>query len=171
MGSAGNGSVGFNGAAAFWPRRYATQSGACRGNECFNGAAAFWPRRCEIDAWLEHLARRFNGAAAFWPRRSSLRLGLTARQVRLQRGRGFLAAEITSCASPNEPPRASTGPRLFGRGDPTWASRSALRSGASTGPRLFGRGDSMPRIRFFPLTRLLQRGRGFLAAEIFRQSH
>ena len=86
--------------------------------------------------------------------------------------------------------KASTGPRLFGRGDPSgittlrgamlcfngaaafWPRRSTsasfggCRDPASTGPRLFGRGDNWICMRCHQTAMTLQRGRGFLAAEI-----
>ncbi len=112
------GKPGFNGAAPFRARRWSRRRTRCSFARGFNGAAPFRARRCRNGAALPRpFLAGFNGAAPFRARRSRKHHGLCRRG------------------------RASTGPRLLGRGDSRSARKSKTLSTASTGPRLLGRGD------------------------------
>jgi len=156
--------AGFNGAAAFRPRRRerrfvvkrnwqlqwgrglsaaetATDSPE-RGppTNCFNGAAAFRPRRQSTSGSDARKQPGFNGAAAFRPRRRD-RCGATAQDDKLQWGRGLSAAETRWCWPIVAGSNASMGPRPFGRGDVANGVSKSVVAVASMGPRPFGRGD------------------------------
>ena len=113
----------FNGAAAFQPRKFASDVwSARRAQSGFNGAAAFQPRKCYGD-------RRQHPWIAGW----------------LQWGRGLSAAEMRFARDRVQPNRAtaSMGPRPFSRGNIQLASRICrCRHHASMGPRPFSRGNA-----------------------------
>ncbi len=70
---------------------------------------------------------------------------IAACRPRLQRGRAFWGAEMDGMENvPGTPHRASTGPRLLGRGDTYEQLEADHAPDASTGPRLLGRGDALP---------------------------
>ena len=132
---------GFNGAAAWWPRKGRQPHSRYQPRRCFNGAAAWWPRKaCNTS---QHLfgRRRFNGAAAWWPRKDRKSHRCSRKCIPLQWGRGLVAAE---------------GPRAD--------ARCPIRARASMGPRLGGRGRSAGDRRHAAPVRL-QWGRGLVAAE------
>ena len=156
---------GFNGAAAFQPRKYGTRkslaelaadelqwgrgfsaaeigSPIVRGEvpiDGFNGAAAFQPRKSEHAAQTADRLIGFNGAAAFQPRK--LRVSASSDRPRrgLQWGRGFSAAEITACGGGGAllGTGASMGPRLFSRGNMSGRVKSRLQTSRFNGAAAF----------------------------------
>ena len=84
-------------------------------------------------------ARRNFGAPISYRRLSDPRVQARMEAAWLQRGRGFLAAEIRrNVARAAQSQRASTGPRLFGRGDGTFR-RALLVNGLRISLRVGGR--------------------------------
>ena len=135
----------FNGAAVFQPRKSAlTAWSPTASNAAFNGAAVFQPRKsrplARHSAWLYVPSmgpRFFNRGNDLHRRKCTARIGQpsmgprffnrgnracglpsTARQMRLQWGRGFSTAEIAVAACDRAPPvMPSMGPRFFNRGN------------------------------------------------------
>ena len=128
---------GFNGAAAFQPRKLEKLKGKWRGRivasmgprlfsrgnprggdlrgriaQRFNGAAAFQPRKPVRRSGRSSSTSRFNGAAAFQPRKPQSKGAKGRHRQRLQWGRGFSAAETGGNPTGNSP----TLPLQWGRG-------------------------------------------------------
>ena len=133
----------------------------------FNGAAAFQPRKCLRPDARPGPPSRFNGAAAFQPRKWLFTKGRKMAEMQLQWGRGLSAAEIpyhhTSTTTCNI---ASMGPRPFSRGNFVDSVNTHTTDPASMGPRPFSRGNGTPRALGCPGRSWLQWGRGLSAAEI-----
>ncbi len=109
---------------AFWGAEIQLNHPSPARNMSFNGAAPFGARRSLRGERGTGGAARFNGAAPFGARRFAT----------LEEARAFA--------------KASTGPRLLGRGDALDMQRMMEdQKLASTGPRLLGRGDSVARRR------------------------
>ena len=81
----------------------------------FNGAATFRPRKGSASTSGRGSQSGFNGAATFRPRKVALDRVLSAQGIQLQWGRDLSAAEGAQ-PEPDGAPRASMGPRPFGRG-------------------------------------------------------
>ena len=87
------GKRGFNGAAAFQPRKQLGKENVPMCPMRFNGAAAFQPRKQFIGSPYRSGVPGFNGAAAFQPRKRSRSSSWETPTAKLQWGRGFSAAE------------------------------------------------------------------------------
>ena len=155
--------IGFNGAAAGWPRKvrgggrahplpFLLQWGrgrmAAEGlwryfrhhrRSCFNGAAAGWPRKGPSRPWRRRGSWGFNGAAAGWPRKGPSPAGAKILSP-LQWGRGRMAAEGGRPGHALHAGRASMGPRPDGRGRAprggrAWLKRYGFNGAAAGWPR------------------------------------
>ncbi len=155
---------GFNGAAAFQPRKSALR----RARPRWFGGASMGPRLFSRGNPVHRLQRprgqlrlqwgrgfsaaeirstatsstvastRFNGAAAFQPRKWLGRPTREPARRKLQWGRGFSAAEIFSThPEPARKSRASMGPRLFSRGNYNGAVPRACQNCSFNGAAAF----------------------------------
>jgi len=184
--------AGFNGAAAFQPRKCAPISGGAhsfhhasmepqlfsRGNLSwmrmstdgfwgFNGAAAFQPRKSSTSESISFSESRFNGAAAFQPRKSAPRRGSRTGTGALQWSRSFSAAEIGPVSGSVNPGDGLQWSRSFSAAEIRLGTPSNNRDKvASMEPQLFSRGNMSLALARKIEAAVLQWSRSFSAAEI-----
>ena len=153
-----------------WGRgRMAAEGRACLASSLallgFNGAAAGWPRKENQLREFRYSVSGFNGAAAGWPRKVRATQSSRASYGRLQWGRGRMAAEGglvggSGSGRPGFNGAAAGWPRKAPRGAcPAWPAP------ASMGPRPDGRGRHMKGAGDDEGYEELQWGRGRMAAE------
>ena len=132
----------FNVAAAGWPRKPSQAGSRCRSLARFNVAAAGWPRKHSFDGGT--VIRGLG--ASMWPRL-------------VGRGNSGSTIDMTACRSGFNVAAAGWPRKLE-----LQYSRDRADAGASMWPRLVGRGNDI-NARLMSSPRLLQCGRGWLAAE------
>ncbi len=142
-------STGFNGAAPCGARKYEqTEKELAELRAASTGPRLVGRGNPREPAGRRPQWSRFNGAAPCGARKSTAGICRSDTHLKLQRGRALWGAEIkTGRTESNEHSRASTGPRLVGRGNCLSLWR---RSGRCS---------------------RLQRGRALWGAEIFRRCH
>ena len=141
----------------------------CERRCSFNGAATLSLRKSVPGLGLRVPARGFNGAATLSLRKCSAMGYVCCLTIKLQWGRNFIVAEMshTSCGSTRRCPSFNGAATLSLR---KWRHRpqQGLKRHASMGPQLYRCGNSQFPIDAPVVIVLLQWGRNFIVAEIYR---